>query len=322
RDPRTRKEYGLGRNKAYAINEAISANQLLLKTEKVKPLTERIDGQGNVYFHQFLDRYEEILKTRGLREKTLKDYKSKVLAIRKGILDAPIENISTKIISDFIYSYIMNDKPSAAKQIRGTLNDIFKEALYTDIIKINPVSQTKIPKIKIQRARLSLKDFNIILNLINDDNHWLTHAMKLALVTGQRISDISKMKWEDIHDEKLWVVQQKTETKIAIPLDIEIESIGLNETLEKINHEADFVITKNKKQITVARISAEFTKFRDKTKLVWKGSPPSFHEIRSLSARLYTEKMGSEFTRKLLGHKSTEMTAKYQDERQNSWIEI
>ncbi|MFS1584020.1 MAG: phage integrase Arm DNA-binding domain-containing protein [Candidatus Arsenophonus phytopathogenicus] len=62
RDPRTRKEYGLGRNKAYAINEAISANQLLLNTEKVKPLTERIDGQGAVYFHEFLDRYEEILK--------------------------------------------------------------------------------------------------------------------------------------------------------------------------------------------------------------------------------------------------------------------
>ncbi|MFS1538879.1 MAG: phage integrase Arm DNA-binding domain-containing protein [Candidatus Phlomobacter fragariae] len=42
RDPRTRKEYGLGRNKAYAISEAISANQLLLNDDKVKPLTERI----------------------------------------------------------------------------------------------------------------------------------------------------------------------------------------------------------------------------------------------------------------------------------------
>lgn len=322
RDPRTRKEYGLGRNKAYAISEAISANQLLLNHDKVKPLTERIDGQGSVYFHEFLDRYEEILKTRGLREKTLIDYKSKLLAIRKGILDAPIENISTKIISDFIYSYIMNDKPSAAKQIRGTLNDIFKEALDTDIIKINPVSQTKTPKIKIQRARLSLNDFSIILKLINDDNNWLTHAMKLALVTGQRVSDISKMKWKDIHNDKLWVIQQKTETKVAIPLNIQIQSMRLNETLEKINHEADFVITKNKKQITVARISTEFTKFRDKTKLTWEGSPPSFHEIRSLSARLYTEKMGSDFAQKLLGHKSAEMTAKYQDDRSNSWIEI
>ncbi|WP_162505440.1 tyrosine-type recombinase/integrase [Candidatus Arsenophonus triatominarum] len=106
-------------------------------------------------------------------------------------------------------------------------------------------------------------------------------------------------------------LEQKTETKIAIPLDLEIESTKLGNILKNINHEADFVITKNKRQITAVKISPEFTKFRDKTKLVWNGSPPSFHEIRSLSARLYTEKNGSEFTRKLLGHKSEEMTAKY-----------
>ncbi|MFS1537743.1 MAG: hypothetical protein ACL7BU_15020 [Candidatus Phlomobacter fragariae] len=41
-----------------------------------------------------------------------------------------------------------------------------------------------------------------------------------------------------------------------------------------------------------------------------------------MSARLYTEKMGSEFTRKLLGHKSAERTAKYQDDRSDNWIEI
>ncbi|MFS1537742.1 MAG: phage integrase Arm DNA-binding domain-containing protein [Candidatus Phlomobacter fragariae] len=213
RDPRTRKEYGLGRNKTYSINEAINANQLLLSKENTKSLTERIEGHGSVSFHEFLDRYEEILKTRGLREKTLIDYKSKLLGIRKGILDAPIQNISTKIITDFIYSYITNGKPSAAKQVRGTLNDIFKEALYAGVIKINPVSQTKILKIKIQRSRLSIDDFNIILNLINEDKKWLADAMKLALVTDQRISDIVRMKWEDIHDGKLWIIQQKTGAK-------------------------------------------------------------------------------------------------------------
>ncbi|MFS1583716.1 MAG: hypothetical protein ACL7AY_13775 [Candidatus Arsenophonus phytopathogenicus] len=72
----------------------------------------------------------------------------------------------------------MNDKPSAAKQIRGTLNDIFKEALYTDIIKLTCISKQN--QIKIQRAGLSLDGFNTILSLINDDHHWLSQAMKLA----------------------------------------------------------------------------------------------------------------------------------------------
>ncbi|MFS1538316.1 MAG: site-specific integrase [Candidatus Phlomobacter fragariae] len=55
------------------------------------------------------------MKTRGLREKTLKDYKSKLLAIRKEFIDSPIENISTKNSSDFIQTYISDKKISMAK---------------------------------------------------------------------------------------------------------------------------------------------------------------------------------------------------------------
>ncbi|HGJ5882384.1 tyrosine-type recombinase/integrase [Arsenophonus sp.] len=65
-----------------------------------------------------------------------------------------------------------------------------------------------------------------------------------------------------------------------------------------------------------------FAKTRDKTNLSWDGNPPSFHEIRSLSARLYTEKMSAELAQKLLGHKSAGMTEKYQDERSKGWSEI
>ncbi|MFV9997609.1 MAG: tyrosine-type recombinase/integrase [Arsenophonus endosymbiont of Dermacentor nuttalli] len=58
------------------------------------------------------------------------------------------------------------------------------------------------------RSRLSLHDFNTILDMINDENHWLANAMKIALITGQRISDISKMKWEDIYDDKLLILKK------------------------------------------------------------------------------------------------------------------
>lgn len=322
RDPRTRKEYGLGRNKAYAINEAISANQLLLKAEKVKPLTERIDGQGTVYFHEFLDRYEEILKTRGLRERTLKEYWQRIGVIRKGFVDAPIKNITTKNIADFLHPFIHEGKTTTARLLRSSLIDCFKEALASGLVELNPAELTKNPKAKIKRVRLSLDDFNTILDSINDDVQWLSKAMKIALVTGQRVSDISKIKWKDIHDGKLWIVQQKTGTKLNIPLSLEIIGIRLSNTIKNNKNNSEYVINDDGKKISAERISKRFSKARDLTNLKWEGSPPSFHEIRSLSARLYTEKNGSEFTRKLLGHKSAEMTAKYQDDRQDSWIEI
>ena len=159
------------------------------------------------------------------------------------------------------------------------------------------------------RSRLSLHDFNTILDMINDENHWLANAMKIALITGQRISDISKMKLEDIYDYKLLIFQQKIENKIAIPFDI--ENMKLRNILKNINQYSEFVISTKNKKITPEKTSIQFVKIRDKINSKWEGSSPSFHEIRSLSARLYTDKMNSDLAQKLLGHKSADMTVTY-----------
>ncbi|MDA6077850.1 hypothetical protein O0544_20785 [Edwardsiella anguillarum] len=42
----------------------------------------------------------------------------------------------------------------------------------------------------------------------------------------------------------------------------------------------------------------------DKCGLVQEISPPSFHEIRSLSSRMYQAQYGTEFCQRLLGHKT------------------
>ncbi|MFS1539830.1 MAG: tyrosine-type recombinase/integrase, partial [Candidatus Phlomobacter fragariae] len=101
-----------------------------------------------------------------------------------------------------------------------------------------------------------------------------------------------------------------------------IFNIKLSETLGFKKTNSEYIITDEGKKISTNKISKGFAKFRYKSKLTWEGNPPSFHEIRSLSARLYTEKMGGDFAQKLLGHKSAEMTAKYQDNRSNDWIEL
>ncbi|MFS1583879.1 MAG: tyrosine-type recombinase/integrase [Candidatus Arsenophonus phytopathogenicus] len=88
---------------------------------------------------------------------------------------------------------------------------------------------------------------------------------------------------------------------MAIPLDIEIENMKLDDVLKNINKNSQFVISKNGKQLTTTKISVQFAKTRDKTNLVWEGTSPSFHEIRSLSARLYTKSMGTDFAKNYLG---------------------
>lgn len=61
---------------------------------------------------------------------------------------------------------------------------------------------------------------------------------------------------------------------------------------------------------------------RAKPGLKWSAAntPPSFHEIRSLAARLFTEQ-GID-AQALLGHKSADMTALYRDSRGAEWVEV
>ncbi len=46
-------------------------------------------------------------------------------------------------------------------------------------------------------------------------------------------------------------------------------------------------------------------------------NPPTFHEIRSLSGRLYKDAYGEGFAQKLLGHTSENTTKLYIDKRDN-----
>ncbi|MGD8105803.1 tyrosine-type recombinase/integrase [Pantoea sp. FN0302] len=50
--------------------------------------------------------------------------------------------------------------------------------------------------------------------------------------------------------------------------------------------------------------------------------PPSFHEIRSLSGRLYETENGKEFAQRLLGHKNISMTKKYLDSRGQEYVMV
>jgi enterobacteria phage integrase len=50
--------------------------------------------------------------------------------------------------------------------------------------------------------------------------------------------------------------------------------------------------------------------------------PPTFHELRSLAARLYTDQISAEFAQAILGHKTASMTAMYRDVRGAEWVEV
>lgn len=77
-------------------------------------------------------------------------------------------------------------------------------------------------------------------------------------------------------------------------------------------------------KISLSNISDQFADARERAGIQqqYGKTPPTFHEIRSLSERLYEKEYGSGFTQKLLGHKSPKMTAVYHDVRGSEWIDV
>lgn len=68
---------------------------------------------------------------------------------------------------------------------------------------------------------------------------WMVHCQELAILTAQRRSDLAKMKYSDIKDGCLNVIQQKNRRtdeighKVAIPMELAIEGLSLQATIAR-----------------------------------------------------------------------------------------
>lgn len=145
------------------------------------------------------------------------------------------------------------------------------------------------------------------------------------MITGQRREDVASMKFSHIHDDRLRVTQIKTGMKIALPLSLTLPGAGLRLSAVidrcRLVSRSDYLISagirKNSPDGNIHSdgLTKKFVAARKMTGLEFSESPPTFHEIRSLSGRLYKDAYGSEFAQKLLGHTSEDTTKMYLDER-------
>lgn len=327
RDPRTGKEYGLGRDRRLAVTEAIQANIELFSCHDHNPLSTRINTENVVTLHSWLDRYEAIIATRGLRKKTLTDYASKLKAIRERMHDVPVSEVTTKSIAELLNTYVDEGKNATAKLIRSTLSDIFREAIAEGHITVNPVAATRSAKTEVKRTRITADEYRIIHKAAKSLPEWVHLAMDLAVATGQRVGDLCKMTWEDVVDGYIYVEQSKTGVKLAIPVSLRVDclDISLDATLKKCKKTPSgrtIIASTRREPLSSGTISRYFMRARNASGLIFNGEPPTFHELRSLSARLYEKQVSKDFAQHLLGHKSESMASRYRDDRGREWDKL
>lgn len=340
RDPHTKKDYGLGRDQAKAFQEARVANAEVARRAKHTSLLERItQPEGKTLAQwgpEYLKTYES---TRSPTAKTMQTVKSGVrAALAAPFADKTLTAITTKDVAEYIAAAVGARGANMAKLIRKTLLDMFREAETVGLIENgkNPVSVTRTPKFEVERSRLTLGQFQSVYAKAVEFDPWVARSLELALLTGQRREDIASMKFADVKEGFLHVIQAKTGMKLRIPLSVQLNV--LNMTLEDairrardnvisksiLHHTRPFKTRKSGAAVQPDTLTKVFQDLRESAALTWEEgkSPATFHELRSLSARLYTEQYGPDFAQSIMGHKTASMTEMYRDTRGAEWVEI
>ena len=141
------------------------------------------------------------------------------------------------------------------------------------------------------------------------------------------------MPYSFVEDGYYHATRQKTGALIKIPLNLKLDTLGLTvgDVIEmcKSHVKSNYILHHTVKRTTNElgdpihkdTLSRGFARVRKASKLEWASpKPPTFHEIRSLSERLY--KAQGINTQDLLGHKDQRTTDRYHDLRGSDWTEV
>lgn len=331
RNPHEKTQKGLGRDKAFAFQEARKANAALA-TREPSSLVDWVMGKTEYTLEGWLPVYKQLwIEKTEPRDNTLRACTMYVKRLATAdFAKRRLTEINTAHVAKYLEEVEKESGAATANAMRARMSDIFRWAETQGLIEVgrNPVAATRAPRPDVKRERLSLEQFQAIYQHAPT---YLKRAMNLALMTAQRRDDLAGLKFNDWRDGYLHVTQGKSNGTVNLRLDgkIRLSKVGMT-IAEAVQDCRDLIVSRYLihhtehqgaavpgDKITSNGLSNAFQRARDAAgiKAEEGRTPPSFHEIRSLAERLYRDEYGAAFAQQMLGHKTSAMTDKYNDLR-------
>lgn len=341
RHPKTGETHIIGRvSLAFAKSEAIAANQHVM--DERPSLVARISGQDHTMAQLVADMpisdKRSTRNTMRARDKIIVEG-ALVDGVRvKGLGGIMCGALTVMHCADLIDAMVRQGQGHQALAVRQRLISICQRGIRKGWMTTNPAEVTEKPEADVARARLSLEAFFAIREAAKPWP-WLVRAMNFAIVTGQDRSTIAAMQRKHIVDGRLICHRSKTKEKappIAIPTSIRLDAVGLS--LDDLIRErtgivSPYLVHHTERQGHAAPgdpVAANLITVRFSEVRALAGIPdtdeegrtaPTFHEIRSLSKRLYDAQGGID-TMRLLGHMTRAMAELYAKTRDDTPVEI
>jgi integrase len=333
RNPVDGVEYGLGRNRRDAIDQAIEAN-LHIAGQITRPrLINRLTGEESRTWSKWCDEFEKLLGERDAKANTRRTRKSQLKRLRRAFdANTPSASIETLAVSNVLKAIKSEGKARTAQAFRSFLIDCFDRMIASGWRKDNPARVTDEVKVKVKRARLP---FDVFMRVYaTTEIIWLRNAMAVAIVAGKDRDSIGKAQFSDFRDGGWWNERSKTEGRFFLPFNVRLDVFGMSLEDAVKQCRATGILSPHLihqtqrakgsrlgKAIHLDVITRTFTAELAKLGLDWGDkTPPTFHEIRSLAARLHKEQ-GDVSPQDLLSHKDPRSTATYTDGR-GEWVRV
>ncbi|MBB1060371.1 tyrosine-type recombinase/integrase [Marilutibacter spongiae] len=331
RNPVTKRETWLGRDKARAFAAAKKANALLTAPDD---LVARVVGAGKVVRDAIEVFRRDDIPGRRWAPKTAAEYEITIKRIERGLGDRDLESLGVKDCAEFIRGE--TESTRSRQVIRLVLGWILACAVEEGWIDSNPAMQTRKFGHQRKRERLTAADYAAISQ---QAPRWLQVAMDLSLLTLLRREDVVSLRFADVRDGMLHVVPAKTEgsTRVRLRIALSDEALGvLAQARDDVV--SPFIVHRlpekarpmglrakgreHATQVLPEQLSRAFAKARDAAE-VGGDNPPTFHEIRSLGGALLQEAGWSVAqVQALMGHASASMTEHYLEGHEPPWQDV
>jgi hypothetical protein len=321
------KEMAIGRVTLHqAKDEARAANDYVAAQKPT--LLERLTGHGNTVA-ELLEKMPA-----SSNKNTAKSARSLDKKILEKLGAVPCHALTVRHCAELLEGELEAGRERSAQALRSRLDAVCKRGQQLGWLEFNPAEPTKTLEVKTKRARLTLEQFRVILEKAPEVNEWLAGAMLLALLTGADRSSLAGLERQAIGAEFLTVSRGKTGVHIEIPLRLRLDALemsvsdAISACRSNVVSKYRFVIHHARKHgnaplgssIHPDRMSHAFSEARDLAGIAG-DNPPTWHEIRSLSKRLYKDQ-GNVDTKALLGHKTERMSDLYADPRGSAPIRV
>lgn len=331
RHPTTGETMAIGRVPfAHARGEAIAANAFVAGA--APSLVDRLQGAAHTVA-DLLDRMEP-----AAAPNTAKAWRTLDKRIRAALGSTPCAQLTTAQCAGLIEgaeAEVDGDgrpKLRTAEALRSRLIAVCQRGQQIGWLKDNPATPTRRPEVVVQRGRLLLEQFRAIHAVAGQVAEWLPHAMMIALVSGQDRSTVAAMEKGHVGADALTTWRTKTRATnqpVEIPLALRMDAVGVSlgdlvrhrtPVISRylVHHVSPWGNAPAGSRVHPDRISHAFTEARRLA-----GIPdvlpdgklaPTFHEIRSLSKRIY-KAQGNVDTQALMGHATEKMGELYADPR-------